>query len=177
MDPIDGTRAFIAGEASFAISLALAHHGRVTAAAVFLPAMDALYTATATGAAALNGTPITAATTTAPEGARLLTPGISLAPDRWPGGVPAVKRTFRPSLAYRLCLVADGQHDAMLTFRDTWEWDIAAGALIAERAGARVTDRIGAPLRFNADHPAVPCVLAAPMVLHTDLLSRMTLAA
>ena len=37
----------------------------------------------------------------------------------------AVERHFRPSLAYRLCLVAEGRFDATLTFRDTWEWDVA----------------------------------------------------
>ena len=41
----------------------------------------------------------------------------------------------------------------MLTLRPAWEWDIAAGALIAAEAGARVTDRHGAALRFNAPHP------------------------
>ncbi|TAG15735.1 MAG: 3'(2'),5'-bisphosphate nucleotidase CysQ, partial [Rhodobacterales bacterium] len=45
IDPIDGTRAFVAGEETFAHSLAVAHQGKVTAGVVFLPALDKIYTA------------------------------------------------------------------------------------------------------------------------------------
>jgi myo-inositol-1(or 4)-monophosphatase len=79
----------------------------------------------------------------------------------WPAGQPPVQRSFRPSLAYRLCLVAQGRYDAMVTFRDSWEWDIAAGALIAAEAGARVTNRVGDALSFNNDRPANHGVIAA----------------
>lgn len=41
---------------------------------------------------------------------------------------PDFQRSFRASLAYRLCLVADGSFDGMITFMDAWEWDIAAAA-------------------------------------------------
>ena len=70
--------------------------------------------------------------------------------------MPRVERHFRPSLAYRLCLVAEGRFDATFTFRDTWEWDVAAGDLIAREAGAVVTDRTGAALGYNAPRPLVP---------------------
>jgi myo-inositol-1(or 4)-monophosphatase len=87
--------------------------------------------------------------------------------------VPAVRRSFRPSLAYRLCLVAEGRHDAMLTFRPAWEWDIAAGALIAARAGATVTDAQGAALAFNSPGRQTPGVIAAAPLLHGALLDRV----
>lgn len=45
VDPIDGTRAFMAGEDTFSVSLAVAYAGRIVAAAVYLPALDRLYTA------------------------------------------------------------------------------------------------------------------------------------
>ena len=173
IDPIDGTRAFIAGEETFAHSLAVADRGRVTAAVVYLPALDRLYTACDHGPALCDGQPIAASDRPGIKGASLLTTHHNLAPEHWPGGVPEVKRSFRASLAYRLCLVADGQFDGMLTLRDTWEWDIAAGALIAERAGARVTDRPGAALRFNAPHPQTPGVLAAAPGLHAGLMTRL----
>ena len=80
-----------------------------------------------------------------------------------------VKRSFRASLAYRLCLVAEGRFDGMLTLRDAWEWDIAAGALIAERAGAMVTDRAGASLQFNAQHPQAARVVVVAPGLHGAL--------
>ncbi|HHS88802.1 MAG TPA: 3'(2'),5'-bisphosphate nucleotidase CysQ, partial [Rhodobacteraceae bacterium] len=97
-----------------------------------------------------------------------------LASARWPGGVPPVKRQFRPSLAYRLSLVAEGRFDAMLTLRDTWEWDVAAGSLIAGEAGATVTDQHGKPLAFNHEQPKLPGLLAAPEAIHSALLRHLT---
>ena len=173
IDPIDGTRAFMAGEETFAHSLAIAENGAVIAGVVYLPALDRLYTAAVNSPALKDGTPISASTQTQIEGATLLTTPPNLAPEHWPGGVPAVKRSFRTSLAYRLCLVAEGRHDGMLTLRDAWEWDIAAGALIAQRAGATVTDRHNHPLIFNTEHAKRPGVLAAAPGLHAGLMARL----
>jgi myo-inositol-1(or 4)-monophosphatase len=174
VDPIDGTRAFMAGEETFAHSLAVAQDGRVTAAVVYLPAIDRLYTACEQGPALCDGQPIQASARAGIEGASLLATRSSLAPELWPGGVPDLARSFRASLAYRLSLVAEGRFDGMLTLRNTWEWDIAAGCLICERAGARVTDRTGAPIVFNAAHPQSAGVVAAAPGLHSALLARLS---
>jgi myo-inositol-1(or 4)-monophosphatase len=173
IDPIDGTRAFMAGEETFAHSLAIAENSTVIAGVVYLPALDRLYTATATGPALKDGEAIHASTRTELEGATLLTTPPNLTPNHWPGGVPAIKRSFRTSLAYRLCLVAEGRHDGMLTLRDAWEWDIAAGALIAQCAGATVTDRHNHPLHFNTPDAKRPGVLAAAPGLHASLMARL----
>jgi myo-inositol-1(or 4)-monophosphatase len=173
IDPIDGTRAFIAGEETFAHSLAVACRGRVTAAVVFLPALDRIYTASETAPPLKDGQPIIASRRDRLEGADILTTKANLSPEKWPGGVPEIHRSFRASLAYRLCLAAEGRHDGMLTLRDAWEWDIAAGSLIAERAGALVTDRHGASLRFNTAAAQAEGVLAMPRELHLDVLRRL----
>jgi myo-inositol-1(or 4)-monophosphatase len=150
VDPIDGTRAFLNGETTFSHALAVVRDGLVTAAVVFLPMQDQLYAAAPDGPATLNGTPIRAADRAGTDGATLLTAKANFAPEHWKGGTPPpVTRAFRASMAYRLCLVADGSFDAALTLRPAWDWDIAAGALICERAGARVSDRHGAGVRFN----------------------------
>ena len=174
IDPIDGTRAFMAGEETFAHSLAIAENGQAIAGVVYLPALDRLYTATATSPALKDGEEIRASTRAQVEGATLLTTPPNLTPNHWPGGVPAIKRSFRTSLAYRLCLVAEGRHDGMLTLRDAWEWDIAAGALIAARAGATVTDRHNQPLHFNTEHAKRPGVLAAAPGLHAGLMAKLS---
>ena len=173
IDPIDGTRAFIAGEETFAHSLAVARAGRVTAAVVFLPALDRIYTASETAPPLRDGQPIVASRRDQLEGADILTTKATLLPENWPGGVPDIHRSFRASLAFRMCLAAEGRHDGMLTLRNTWEWDIAAGSLIAERAGAVVTDRHGAALRFNSAAALTQGVLALPSALHADVLRRL----
>lgn len=173
IDPIDGTSAFIAGDSSFSHSFAVAHNGVVTAAVVYLPAKDRLYAASLGGPVTCNGQPIQCSTRASAQGATLLTPKINLDPELWTGPVPEVTRHFRASVAYRLCLVAEGAFDGMISLRQAWEWDIAAGALIASMAGAAVTNRLGDALHFNAETPRSNGVLVAAPGLHSDLLARL----
>jgi len=173
IDPIDGTRAFIAGEETFAHSLAIAHEGRVTAGVVFLPALDRIYTASETAPPLKDGQPIAASRRDRLEGADILTTKVNMVPEKWPGGVPEITRHFRASLAYRLCLAAEGRFDGMLTLRPAWEWDIAAGSLIAEKAGAVVTDQRGESLRFNTASALADGVLALPPAPHAAAVRRL----
>lgn len=173
VDPIDGTRAFIAGETNFAISVAVADAGEVIAGAVLLPAKNRLYTGEKGGVARRDGAVITASGLDRLDGAHVLATKANMATEYWPGGVPDLQRSFRTSLAYRLCLAAEGRYDGMLTFRPTWEWDIAAGALICACAGAKVTDRRGAPLRFNRPGAQTDGVLATAPGLHAALMQRL----
>lgn len=177
IDPIDGTRAFIAGETAFAVAIAVATGGRVTAGVIHMPALGQTYAAAEGGPATRDGQPIHVSRCQGIPDARLLARKGALSPEHWPGGVPDLHRGFRASLAYRMALVAEGAVDGMLTIGPTWEWDVAAGALIAERAGAVVTSAAGGALTFNASHPRLPGVLAATPGLHTALLPRLQPAA
>ena len=138
---------------------------------MFLPAKDKLYAAALGGGAALNGAPISVVTPGVET--RLLATKPNFDPKHWPGGVPEATRHFRPSLAYRLALVAEGAFDGMLTLRDAWEWDIAAGALLVTEAGGVTSDAHGAPLRFNNPHPQTAGVIAAPNELQRRLLDGL----
>ncbi|WP_103334882.1 3'(2'),5'-bisphosphate nucleotidase CysQ [Pseudotabrizicola formosa] len=173
LDPIDGTRAFVAGEDNFAVSLAVAEAGRVIAGAVMMPAKNRLYTGEIDGPARCNGNVIRTGTRADLVGSNLLATKANMEPSHWPGGVPELKRSFRTSLAYRLCLAAEGRYDGMITFRDTWEWDIAAGSLICDCAGARVTDRIGAALRFNSPGAMTAGIIATNPALHSAIMARL----
>ncbi len=175
VDPIDGTRAFIAGEKGFAHALAVVEDGQTVAAVVFLPMADKLYTAERGNGAHLNGDAIRASTRDRIEGASVIAASHALSAQNWPHGAPNVERHFRASLAHRLCLVADGSYDATLTFRPAWEWDVAAGALIASEAGALVTGARGEALAFNAARPLTPGLLVAPPVLHEAFLRHQGL--
>lgn len=177
IDPIDGTRAFIEGDSSFAHALAVAEKGRIIAAVVYLPEKDALYAATEHGPATLNGRPIAVSRPDGISGTTVLTSAATMAPQHWAGGVPpTVRRVFRASFAWRMCLVAEGRFDAALTLRPSWEWDIAAGDLIARRAGAKVSDRHGAALSFNRPDPRADGVLAAGPALWDEIHGRLASA-
>jgi len=173
IDPIDGTRAFIAGEKTFAHSLAIAEDGEIVTAVVHLPMKGLTYSAFKGGGAFLNGKLILASTVQDIPSARVLITRPTLNPELWPGGVPDLSPNFRPSLAYRMCLAADGSFDGMITLRDTWEWDVAAGDLIAREAGATVTTRENLAARYNNPKPLLAGMIAASKLLHPQFIERL----
>jgi len=173
IDPIDGTRAFIDGQEGFCHALAIARGDRVVAGIVHLPAQGTTYAASAAGPALRDGRPI-APSVHGFEGAQVLTGKPSLDPVHWRGVAPPFGRGFRPSLAWRLCLVAEGRFDATLSTRPAWEWDVAAGSLIATRAGCAASDLSGAPMRFNAARPLIDGLVVAAPALHRQMIAAMT---
>lgn len=173
VDPIDGTRAFIDGQSGFATAVAVVKGGLPVAAVVHLPVKNLTYSAALGDGAHLNGEKLHIAPFEGTRQAEVLAAKAALDPARWPGGQPALKRHFRPSLAWRLSLVAQGRFDAMLTLRDAWDWDIAAATLIAQEAGIHVSDRKGGSLVFNTANARSPGVIAARSGLHDRLIAGL----
>ncbi|QUJ76458.1 3'(2'),5'-bisphosphate nucleotidase CysQ [Sulfitobacter albidus] len=174
IDPIDGTRSFTEGANTWAHALAVAERGEITAAVIYLPLRDLLYSARRGGGAYLNGVRVHASPVAAMEDATILAAKPALAASLWRAGAcPAFKRAYRPSLAYRLGLVAQGRFDAMLTLRPSWEWDIAAGALIVAEAGGRCSDRHGRDLVFNNADPRLDGVVAGGCPIHDAVIDAL----
>lgn len=173
IDPIDGTRSFIDGATTWAHSLAVAKHGRITAAVIFMPKLDLLYTAAIGQGAQLNGEALTLRNDVALAGASILATKPNMDAHHWEGTPPEFKRHHRPSLAYRLGLVAQARFDGMLTLRPSWEWDIAAGALIVTEAGGIISDKTGAPLVFNNAEPLLNGIVAGGQQMHRDTLAAL----
>ncbi|OIQ45592.1 MAG: 3'(2'),5'-bisphosphate nucleotidase CysQ [Roseobacter sp. MedPE-SW] len=174
IDPIDGTRSFAEGSPTWAHSLAIADRGEVTAAVIYLPQRNLLYTASKGGGAFCNGGVISVAAPSTLSAAKVLTAKPNLEPQHWLGAAaPTFHRSYRPSLAYRLARVADGGYSAMLTLRRSWEWDIAAGDLILREAGGLISDRLNAPLRFNNATPLLDGIVAATPTTHQDLVQAL----
>ncbi len=172
VDPIDGTRSFADGSRTWAHALAVVEHGVVTAGVVYLPMRDLMYSAAAGQGAHVNDELIAPSNTDRLDAANILATKPNMNVEHWRHGKPPeFARSHRPSLAYRMALVAQGRFDGMLTLRDCWEWDIAAGDLILREAGATCTDKTGAALRFNNPRPKVNGVLAAGQRVH-GLLSE-----
>lgn len=173
VDPIDGTRAFMRGDDDFCHALAVVENGEVVAAVAHFPIMDTTYWATRGGGAWRDGERIAVSARTDISGASALAGRPQVDPAKWPGGPPPVSRSFRNSLVYRHCLVAQGRFDLAFTLRAAWEWDVAAGELIAREAGGVVTTTDGGLWRYNALHPRMPGVVAGPPALHADVLARL----
>ncbi|KAA0699648.1 3'(2'),5'-bisphosphate nucleotidase CysQ [Neorhizobium sp. P12A] len=149
VDPIDGTRGFIAGLEMWCVSVAVVTKGRPTAGVLYAPALDELFTAETSGPALKNGTPIGVSDRPATEMQRLAT-----AEEMLSGFDPDFRKTIErakhvPSLAYRLAMVADGRLEGTLVKRDSHDWDLAAADLILERAGGALVDLSGHALNYN----------------------------
>jgi len=174
VDPIDGTRCYIDGNKSWAHALAITRGGEVETAVIYLPRLDLLYHASRGGGAFLNGRPISPSPQSDLEHAEILAARRVMEPGNWRGGqVPHFRRAHRPSLAWRMALVAEGRFDAMLSVRPAWEWDIAAGDLILREAGALCTDRRGHGLRFNNPVPQTDGVVAGAAALHGQIRTAL----
>ena len=173
IDPIDGTRSFISGENMFSHSLAISRNGKIVAAVVYLPILDLMYTAAEFSPSKLNGKLIKTSNANTLENSLILTTSKNMSALKPKYESLNINIEYRSSLAYRLCLVADGQFDAILTMRKCWEWDIAAGDLIIRKAGGRSTDKFGNPLIFNKANTITEGCVGAGAKLHKVICSRI----
>lgn len=172
VDPIDGTIAFMKNRPWWTVALAVIEDGRPVAAVVHAPALDETFEAAAGSGARLNGQPITASDITSLDDASVLADARLLEGPQWPEPWPAMRFERRNSIAYRMALVAAGAFDAAIALTPKWDWDVAAGALIAEEAGARVSDHHGGAWRFNRPDPRQASLVCAAPALHPLIVRR-----
>lgn len=171
VDPLDGTTNFAHGFPVFCVSLALEKKGKRIAGVVFDPTRNELFAAELGQGAYLNQSQI--------KVSKVATLAESLVGT----GFPSHKRHQNPNIffyhqitlrshgvrragsaALDLCSVAAGRLDAFWEFNLN-SWDTAAGVLIAEEAGARVTAFDGSPFQINSRE-----TLASNGLVHEQLL-------
>jgi myo-inositol-1(or 4)-monophosphatase len=158
VDPIDGTRGFLAGETEWTVSLAVVEDGRPVVAALFAPALGAMFQAVAGGGAARNGLPIRVSARREIAGANLAGSRRLVREILERSAISLEYRGFIASLAYRFALVAAGDLDVAVARSGAYDWDLAAADLLVNEAGGRLVDLDGKRPRYNgADrrHPAL----------------------
>ena len=169
VDPIDGTRAYIAGREDWSVSAALVEAGRPVLAALFAPATDELFLASAGGGATRNGARIAVSEGAGLEGARLAGPKRIL--ERVAASHPALIAMPRiHSLALRQARVAMGQLDAAIVGSSSHDWDLAAADLLVHEAGGVMSTLDGSSLIYNRPNPVHGVLVAAGRERHTVLL-------
>jgi len=167
VDPIDGTRDFIAGRSGWCVSVALVSAGKPLIGRLVAPARGEVWSATAGQGAELGGRPLAASTRAALPGARV--PAKVLPPED-----QDLATVDRPnSIALRIAMVADDRADLVATLRWGFEWDVAAAALIAREAGAAVSDAFGHPLTYNKRDPRAFGVLVTSPAIHQAATERL----
>ncbi len=172
IDPLDGTANFLQGLPVFCISIACRHRTQVVAAAVLDPVGDNLFTAARGAGAYWNGREMRVSSRRRLDGGFLAT-GY---PFRARGALDQYLDVFRDvflevrsirrcgAAALDLAYTAAGVYDGFFEFRLS-PWDFAAGALLIEEAGGRITDLDG-----GDDYFAGGNLVAGPPGLHDQLL-------
>ncbi|WP_117190833.1 3'(2'),5'-bisphosphate nucleotidase CysQ [Rhizobium terrae] len=151
IDPIDGTRAFINGEKTWCVSVAVVHHGSPVAGVLVAPALREEFCAVAGGPALRNGQPI-GVTGDRSNGELVIAADESLVKKFDPALLGEVRRVRHvPSLAYRIAMIADGRIDGTVVRRNSHDWDLAAADLILERAGGQLVGLDGSRLVYNRE--------------------------
>jgi myo-inositol-1(or 4)-monophosphatase len=168
VDPIDGTRGYLAGREDWCVSVALVQDASPLLAAVFAPASDEFFFAVRGGGATRNEVPIGA------------TPGTELDFSRMAGPKPLVERlsergeiTLHPrigSLALRLCRVGQGSLDAAFAGGQSRDWDLAAANLIVQEAGGNMTALSGDAIRYNRREVTHGVLVAAGRDRHARIV-------
>ena len=169
VDPIDGTRAYIAGLADWAISVALVEQGRPVLAALFAPANEEMFLGVRGKGALRNGVTILASGGDTLAGARLAGPKRYL--EKLAALYPSIQAQPRvPSLALRIARVAQGELDVAFASPGSHDWDLAAADLLVHEAGGLFTDLAGVVLRYNARHVPHGALIAAGNARHGALI-------
>jgi myo-inositol-1(or 4)-monophosphatase len=175
IDPLDGTVNYANGIPFFCVSIGLVEDGRPVVGVVLDPLRGDRYAATAGGQATLNGEPVGAS-----DKEELGDCVVSLA-IIGRGGIARERRVAHEirigrrmgSAALALAYIASGRFDAYVQNGGLSLWDIAAAGLIAERAGAVVTDLYGRPWWNVRTRGPRLSIVAAPRQLHGTLLALL----
>lgn len=171
IDPLDGTVNYANGLPVFCVSIGFVVDGRPVAGAVLDPTRDETFAATVDGPASLNGRPIRASTKDRLKDAVL---SMSLSGRSVASRARAIRREIRVSrsmgsASLALAYVGNGRFDAFLQESSLSLWDIAAAGLIAERAGATVTNFGGGPWYEAERVTRTMGMIAAPPAFHPRL--------
>ena len=169
VDPIDGTRAYIAGREDWTVAVALVEDGRPVVAAVYAPVTDEMFLAVAGHGATRNEVPIHTSTGANIDGARLAGPKRML--ERIALRHPSLIVMPRVhSLALRLVRVAQSELDGAIAGGNAHDWDLAAADLLVHEAGGLMTALDGQPLRYNRPETAHSVLVSAGRERHAALI-------
>jgi myo-inositol-1(or 4)-monophosphatase len=171
VDPIDGTRSYLAGREDWCVSVALVEGTSPLLAAVFAPVSDEFFFASKGSGATLNAVAIQA------------TSGTGLDFSRIAGPKPLVERLNRGpdeislyprigSLALRLCRVAEGRLDAAFAGGQSRDWDLAAANLIVQEANGNMTALSGDPILYNCQEVTHGVLVAAGRDRHASIVEH-----
>lgn len=169
VDPLDGTKEFIAKIKEFAVSIALVVDHQPVVGVIYNPGTDELFAAKQFEGAFLNNKPIKTTREKDLKKARILASRSELKRNEWEPYEG--KFTIVPSggMAFKMSQVARGEADGSFSLQPKTEWDFAAGTLLIQEAGGVVTQMDGHPFIFNKKNPRAPGIIYGNPHVHRQL--------
>ncbi|MDQ3552312.1 MAG: inositol monophosphatase [Bacteroidota bacterium] len=176
IDPIDGTVNFAHRIPICCISIGIEYNGKMAMAAIYNPFMHELYFAERDKGAVLNDKPISVSKKEKVENACLVTGFPYTYLDEPNGPLQVFERFIRKGIPVRrlgsaaidLAWVAAGRFDGFYEHK-LEAWDSAAGFLLVEEAGGKVSD-----LKGNPYNPYQPGIIASNGLMHKELVDWVT---
>lgn len=172
VDPLDGTREFVAGIPEWCVSVGLVENGRAIAGGICNPATGETFLGSLDTGITYNGKKAWASKKRDVAGAVVLASRTEVNRGEWER-FQDIRLVIRPvgSVAYKLALVAAGLADATWTLSPKNEWDLTAGVALVEAAGGFVRTLANSPFTFNNRTTVFSGFLAGGPRLREDLTS------
>ncbi len=172
IDPLDGTHNYIYGIRTYGISIALEHRGELVLGVIYIPYSDEIYWAEKGKGAYFNGEPVHVSGRTMEDAMVIYDSTLHIDnADRTGFLSTLVDKTFglriSGSAVWNLTRVAMGLADLIVEYGDR-PWDFAAGGLMVEEAGGRLTTLDGA--RWS---PYIQGYLASNNKFHDEILELL----
>jgi myo-inositol-1(or 4)-monophosphatase len=174
VDPLDGTREFVAGIPEFSVSIAMVENGRPIAGGICNPATSEVFLGSLESGVTYNGKPARPSQRTTLDGATVLASRSEIKRGEW-AQFEGANFKVRPmgSVAYKLALVSAGLVDITFTLVPKNEWDVAAGVALVTSAGGFVSTLENGPLECNRRNPLITGLIACGPNLRQALLSLL----
>ncbi len=163
VDPIDGTKAFIAGEPDYTVNIGLIHKSEPVLGVIYAPEKGELYSGYCSERDTKASRYFEDSDTEKDMRVRSMPKhGLTVMSSNYHGGCKdqdkmleqfKINKIMRKSSSLKICMVANAKADLYPRFGATCEWDTAAGHAILRAAGGDIMDMSGNSLKYGGDHP------------------------
>lgn len=172
VDPLDGTREFVAGIPEWCVSIAFVENGAAIAGGIANPVTQEIFLGSSGEGLLYNGNQVYPSSRSSLQGAKVLASRSEVKRGEWERFRNAPFRV-QPmgSVAYKLARVAAGLDDATWTLTPKHEWDVAAGVALVEAGGGFVSGLDFSRPRFNNESALIRGLIASAPLLRDEVIS------
>lgn len=176
VDPLDGTREFVAGIPEFCVSIAMVENGIPIAGGICNPATNETFIGSLESGVTYNGKPAKPTERTSLHGASVLASRSETKRGEWDAFIKGSELNVisMGSVAYKLARVSAGLADITFTLTPKNEWDVAAGAALVTAAGGYVQTLENTPLKCNRRDPLLTGLIACAPGLRNELVALLS---